>query len=173
MKFNFLNKFFKSKKEREVFKIEEKSQNFENIEELDSEFMENELIHYDENVDFYYTNIINSLILYTYDVTKLNEMASILLDPLTELYEELDYAFLPALFETVFRNELINKQFKEELLIFKKKVDNVPVELWDFDIMDVNETWLEIRKNAEDLLNRLNIESRLYNTDYTTIIYKK
>lgn len=89
------------------------------------------------------------------------------------MYEELDYAFLPALFETVFRNELINKQFKEELLIFKKKVDNVPKELWDFDIMDVNETWLEIRKDAEDLLNRLNIESRLYNTDYTTIIYKK
>ena len=36
------------------------------------------------------------------------KMEPILIDPLTELYEELDYAFIPICFETVFRNKKIN-----------------------------------------------------------------
>ncbi|WP_131726138.1 hypothetical protein [Chryseobacterium sp. Leaf405] len=122
---------------------------------------------------FYYTNIINSLILHTYDTKELFKMVPVLIDPLAELYEELDYAFLPVLFETVFRNRLIDESFKEELLNFKKKVDEIPGELWDWEILDTNEIWKDIRTNAETLLNKLNIESRAYNEGHTTIIFKK
>lgn len=128
---------------------------------------------YDKNVKFYYTNIVNSLILYTYNVEQLDKMAPILIDPLTKLYEELDYVFLPVLFETVFRNKLLDESFKEELLLFKKKVDDIPVEIWDWELLDTNEIWIKIRIDAENILNKLNIKTRIYNTDYTNVIFSK
>ncbi|BAP30839.1 uncharacterized protein CHSO_1802 [Chryseobacterium sp. StRB126] len=132
-----------------------------------------ELAEYDKHVDFYYTNIINSLILYTYNVEELDKMAPVLIDPLTELYEELDYAFLPVLFETVFRNKLIDMSLKEELLLFKKKVNDTSNEIWDWNILDTHEFWKNIKIDAEQLLHKMNIETREYNTDYTTIIPMK
>jgi len=161
MKFNF-NSFFKSKQDKEIPPITEDDDNLG--------FTKIELEEYDKNVKFYYTNILNSLILYTYNVEKLDKMTPILIDPLTELYEELDYAFLPVLFETVFRNKLLDESFKEELLLFKKKVDDIPVELWDWELLDKNEIWAKIRIDAENILNKLNIKTRIYNTDYITII---
>lgn len=164
MKFNFSN----------LFKIIVEKESLDNDEQVDSlGFTKTELEEYDKNVNFYYTNIVNSLILYTYNVKQLYEMAPILIDPLTELYEELDYAFLPVLFETVFRNKLINENYKEELLNFKVEVDQIPVELWDWEILDTNEVWYKIRIDAENLLNKLNIKTRIFNTDFTTIIFKK
>ena len=164
MKFNFSN----------LFKINVEKESLDNDEQVDSlGFTKTELEEYDKNVNFYYTNIVNSLILYTYNVEQLYEMAPILIDPLTELYEELDYAFLPILFETVFRNKLINENYKEELLNFKVEVDQIPVELWDWEILDTNEVWYKIRIDAENLLDKLNIKTRIFNTDFTTIIFKK
>lgn len=162
MKFNFSN----------LFKINVEKESLDNDEQVDSlGFTKTELEEYDKNVNFYYTNIVNSLILYTYNVEQL--MVPILIDPLTELYEELDYAFMPVLFETVFRNKLINENYKEELLNFKVEVDQIPVELWDWEILDTNEVWYKIRIDAENLLNKLNIKTRIFNTDFTTIIFKK
>ena len=161
MKFNF-NSFFKSKQDKEIHPITEDDDNLG--------FTKIELEEYDKNVKFYYTNILNSLIIYTYNVEKLDKMTPILIDPLTELYEELDYAFLPVLFETVFRNKLLDESFKEELLLFKKKVDDIPVEIWDWELLDTNEIWIKTRIDAENILNKLNIKTRIYNTDYTTII---
>lgn len=136
----------------------------------DFELTPEELTEYDKHVDFYYTNIINSLILYTYNTEGLDKMTPILIDPLTELYEELDYAFLPVLFETVFRNGLIDMSLKEELLLFKKKVDDAPNEIWDWNVLDIHEFWKNVKIDAEKLLHKMNIETREYNTDYTTII---
>ncbi|MBP2616178.1 hypothetical protein [Chryseobacterium jejuense] len=133
-------------------------------------FTQEELAEYDERVDFFYTNIINALILFTYNVEELNKMTPILIDPLTELYEELDYAFLPVLFETVFRNKLIEASLKEELLLFKKKIDDTPNEIWDWEFLDAHEFWKNIRLDAEKLLHKMNIETREYNAEYTTII---
>lgn len=161
MKFNF-NSFFKSKQDKEIPHITEDDDNLG--------FTKIELEEYNKNVKFYYTNILNSLILYTYNVEQLDKMTPVLIDPLTELYEELDYAFLPVLFETVFRNKLIDESFKEELLLFKTKVDDIPVELWDWELLDKNEIWAKIRIDAENILNKLNIKTRIYNTDYITII---
>lgn len=161
MKFNF-SIFSKSKQNKEIPPVTEDYD--------DSGFTKFEMEEYDKNVKFFYTNIVNSLILYTYNVEQLDKMTPVLIDPLTELYEELDYAFLPVLFETVFRNKLLDESFKEELLLFKKKVDDIPVELWDWELLDTNEIWAKIRIDAENILNKLNIKTRIYNTDYTTII---
>ncbi len=135
----------------------------------DNSLVDKEEIEYDKNVDFYYTNIINSIILYTYDTTKLEEIAPILIDPLTELYEELEYAFTPVCFETVFRLEVIDNAFKNELLGFKKEVDNIPAEMWDLEFIDNHEIWKTIRNRSNELLNKLGVTTRTYNDDYTAI----
>lgn len=127
---------------------------------------------YDTHVDFYYTNLINSLILFTYDSVKLNEMASILIDPLTELFEELQYAFTPVCFDTVVRMGLVTDVLKEELLTFKKEIDDIPVELWEWELLDQHETWLTTRQKATALLDKLGVTSRSYNDDYVTIYDK-
>jgi len=133
-------------------------------------FTKSKLNEYDKSVGFYYTNLINSLILYTYNEKQLDKMAPILIDPLTELYEELDYAFTPVLFETVFRNKLIDNQFKNELHKFKTMVNEIPNEIWDWKYLDKHETWVKIRSEADKLLNNIGIETRDYNNDYTKVV---
>ena len=122
-----------------------------------------------QHVDFYYTNIINSIILYTYDSVKLEEMAPILIDPLTELYEELEYAFTSDCFDPVFEVGLIDNSFKNELLEFKADVDKIPTEIWGWEFLDEHEVWISTRQNANSLLDKLGVTTRTYNDDYTTI----
>lgn len=135
----------------------------------DKPTVDKEEIEYDKHVDFYYTNIVNSIILFTYDSAELDEMAPILIDPLTELYEELEYAFTPVCFETVFRVGLIKNSLKNELLTFKKEVDEIPNEIWDYEFIDNHETWATIRQKSNVLLDKLGVSSRTYNDDFTTI----
>lgn len=158
MKFNF----FKSKQNLEKYSNSE-IKNMEN-------FVENEHLEYDKNVEFYYTNLINSLILFTYNSQELKQMEYILIDPLTELYEEIDYAFLPVCFETIFRNKQIEEIYKDELLNFKKLVDEIPNEIWDYDFIGLNENWIEIKNKADNLLNKIGVETRIFNTKFDKII---
>lgn len=125
----------------------------------------------EKTLDFYYTNIINSLILFTYDASKLEEMETILIDPLTELYEEIQYAFTPICFEALFLNKMIKDELKNELLTFKEEVDNIPNEIWDWEFIDKHELWKRTRKNANVLLEIIGISSKDYNDFYTKIIY--
>lgn len=98
-------------------------------------------------------------------------MTPILIDPLTELYEELEYAYTPVCFDTVFTVGLIDHSFKDELLEFKNAIDDLPKEIWDWKHLDNHETWITIRQNANVLLDKLKVSSRTYNEDYTTIYY--
>lgn len=125
---------------------------------------------FDENVAFYYTNIINSLILYTYSSEELERMAPILIDPLAELYEELEYAFTPDCFESVFRNKFLDQSFKKELLAFKSNVEKVPHELWKWEFLDNEEIWKQLRSDANHLLNSIGISTRTFNDEFHTII---
>ena len=137
-----------------------------------SNFTNKELKYYDKHVDFYYTNLINSIILFTYDTNKLDALAPILLDPLTELYEELDYAFIPILFETVFYNNLIDESFRNDLLQFKEKVDKIPNEIWDWEYIDTHDEWKKLKIEAEILLNKIGISTRIFDLKYQSTITK-
>ena len=136
------------------------------------DFTECELLEYDKHVEFFYTNIINSLILFSYSSEELRKMEYILIDPLTELYEELDYAFTPVLFETVFRNNKINNNIKDNLLKFKKMVDDIPNEIWDYNFIGVNNEWKDVQLLAEHLLNRMDVKSKTFNTKFHNIHFK-
>jgi hypothetical protein len=126
-------------------------------------------IEYDKHADFYYMNLINSLVLFSLTAGELDKLTGPLFNPMTELESEIDYAFTPVCFETVFRNGLINNSLKGELLEFKKETDNIPSEIWDWKYIDQNTTWIEIRGKANNLLDKLGVTSRTYNFDYTNL----
>lgn len=139
--------------------------------ELKSEEFNEE--YYDKHVDFYYSNLINSLIFFTFKTDKLEELAGPVFNPMAELETEIDYAFTPVCFETIFRNGLIDESYKSELLSFKKKTDEIPAEIWKWDFIDNQDTWIEVRKEANELLDKLGVSSREYSEDYTTVYDNK
>ncbi len=126
-------------------------------------------IEYDKHADFYYTNLINSLILFSLTTGELEKLAGPVFNPMTELESEIDYVFTPVCFDTIFRNGLIVNSFKSELLEFKKETDNIPSELWDWKYIDHNATWIAIRQKANNMLDKLGVTSRTYNDDYTIV----
>jgi hypothetical protein len=167
MFFNFFNSKPQTPKKDNISEF----QISENLDALDEKgFSKRELLEYDKSVDFYYKNLINSLILFTYNSDELLNMEPILIDPLTELYEELDYAYLPVCFETIFRNSAIDLIYKQELLNFRTKVDEIPNNFWDYEYIDSSEKWKEIKTHAENLLIKLGVETREFNTQYHKII---
>jgi hypothetical protein len=131
--------------------------------------IENDEQEYDSHVDFYYTNLINSIVLFSLTTTELEKLARPTFDPIFELESEIDYAFTPVCFETIFRNGRIDNAFKNDLLSFKKETDAIPTEIWDWEFIDNHETWISLRLKANNLLERLGITSRTYNDDFTTV----
>ena len=125
-------------------------------------------IDYDKHVDFYYSNLINSLILFTLTTNDLEKHAGPVFNPISELDSEIDYAFIPVCFDTIFRNELIDNSFRNELLEFKKSTDEIPSEIWDWEFIDNHETWISIRQKANVLLDKLCVSNRTYN-DHSTL----
>lgn len=141
------------------------------IDEVDElGFTKSELEEYDKHVRFYYTNILNSLILFTYKSRELELMASPIFDPMTELYQELEYAYTPVCFETVFRKNLIPIIYKQELLTFKTKVVQMPSEIWDWEYLEEHPSWINIRTDAEEILKKMGILHRVYDYSFTNII---
>ncbi|MCW2259688.1 MULTISPECIES: hypothetical protein [Sphingobacterium] len=146
------------------------SETYEGYELDELGFTKSELEEYDKHVRFYYTNIVNSLILFTYKSRELELMASPIFDPMTELYQELEYAYTPVCFETVFRNNLIPSILKQELLSFKTKVVQMPSEIWDWEYLEEHRSWIEFRTDAEAILKKMEITHRVYDYSFTNII---
>ncbi|MBD1366012.1 hypothetical protein IDJ77_19520 [Mucilaginibacter sp. ZT4R22] len=128
-----------------------------------------EQLKYDEGVDFYYTNLINAIILFSLTSSELDKLAGPAFDPLFELESEIDAAFTPVCFETVFRNNAIDDSLKPELLAFKQATDDIPDNIWDWDCIESDPTWKIIRQKANELLDKLGIQDRTYNEDYITV----
>ena len=129
-------------------------------------------LEYDKNVDFYYSNLINSIILFALTKNELEKLEKHAFDPMFELESEIDYAFTPLLLETVFRNHLINESLRFELMAFKKATDDIPSEIWHWDYLDKRDVWINVRKKANELLDKLGVKNRTYNEDFI-IVYDK
>lgn len=137
--------------------------------ESDNSALGNEEGEYDKYVGFYYTNLINSIVLFALTRDELEKLAEEAFDPMAELETEIDYAFHPFCFDAVFRNGLIALSYREELLAFKQETDNIPKEIWDWECLDENPRWIFVRQKANELLDKLGVENRTYNDDYTTV----
>ncbi len=98
-------------------------------------------LEFDTHADFYCTNLINSIILFSFNTDELEKLAGPSFNPMPELETEIDYAFVPVCFETIFRNKLIDFSNKGELLEFKTKVDIVPKEIWDWEFIKATKNW--------------------------------
>jgi len=131
--------------------------------------VDKEEIEYDKHVDFFYINLINSLILFSLTSKELEKLAGPVFNPMSELESEIDYAFTPVCFDTIFRKGVIDKSFQEELLLFKKSVDNIPSEIWDWEFIENHEVWITVRQKANSLLDKLGVTNRTYIDNYTII----
>lgn len=141
--------------------------------EINNISVENEELEYDKSVDFYYTNLINSLILFAMPAEELDKLSGPAFDPMFELEMEIDYAFTPVCFETLFRNRYIDISFKDELIAFKKETDNMPLDIWCWEHLEAYEQWTALRYKANQLLDKLGVKSRMYDGDFVTIIDNK
>lgn len=128
-----------------------------------------DLIDYDKNVEFYFTNLINSIILFALNKTELELLIAPAFDPIFELESEVDYAFTPVCFETIFRNQFIDVKFKAALLNFKQITDEIPSDIWDWEFIETEQNWINVRKKANELLTKMGIKTKKYNDDFTTI----
>lgn len=131
--------------------------------------MDTEYNQYDKYADFYYTNLINAIVLFSMTKAELDQLGGPMFDPISELESEIDYAYTPVCFNTIFRNKLIDILLREELLEFKQQTDAIPSEIWNWKYIDSHATWIVIRQNANLLLDKLGITNRTYNDDFTTI----
>ena len=144
--------------------------NFKTILGLNKREQQNSVeIDYSKYVDFYYKNLINSLILFSLTAKELEKLVARSFNPIFELESEIEYAYTPICFDAIFKKGLINPSLREELLNFKKQVDEVPSEIWDFQFIDNHNIWISIRIKANELLDKLNITNRKYNDEYTTV----
>lgn len=134
---------------------------------------ENEELEYNKHADFYLTNLVNSLILFSLTKEELEKLSAPAFDPIFELESEIDYAFSPVCFDTIFRNKLIDVKYREELIQFKKQTNNIPNDIWDWEFINNHQVWIDIRQKANELLDKLGINGRIYNEDYTTIYDNK
>ncbi len=126
-----------------------------------------EAIDHDQYVGFYYTNLINSLILFSLTKEELEKLEGPGFDVMFELYSEIDYT--PVCFETVFRTGNIDLSFREELLDFRGQVENVYNQIWEWEYVGSHPLWLALKERSNDMLNRLGIDHRTYNEDYLTV----
>jgi hypothetical protein len=120
-------------------------------------------------VDFYYSNLINTLVLFAATPEYLESLAGPVFNPISELETELDYAFTPLLFNEIFKKKLIIEELKTDLLSFKYKVDKIPNDLWTWKNICENFEWQKLRQEANTLLDRIGIKNKVYNEDFTTI----
>ena len=81
--------------------------------------------------------------------------------------------FTPVCFETIFRNGLIDKSFKIDLLDFKQRTDNIPKEIWSWEYLDNHTNWVLVRQKANELLDKLGIQNKTYNDEFTTVYDSK
>ena len=81
----------------------------------------------------------------------------------------LSYPFVLKLF---FRNKKINIEHKENLLNFKKEVEKIPNEIWDYEFIDKHEKWQDVKKTAENILNSIGIQHRIFNVKHHKIMDK-
>jgi hypothetical protein len=124
-----------------------------------------------EQIAYQYSCIYNSLVLFANTVDYLKSLSAPTFDPIFELESEFDIGFNDYTLDKNLENGTIKESLKQDLLDFKKSVDNVPSQLSNYEDLDTHETWKNIRDHANILLTKMGETRREYDHGFTTIIY--
>jgi hypothetical protein len=124
-----------------------------------------------EQIAYQYSCVYNSLVLFANTVNYLKSLSAPAFDPMFELESEFDIGFTDYTLDKNFENGTIKENLKQDLLDFKKSVNDVPSHLWNYDDLDTHETWKNIRSQANILLTKMGETRREYDHGFTTIIY--
>lgn len=129
--------------------------------------------YYVGNSHHYYNNLLNALILYTLSVEELKALALVLINPIDEKFDELNYAFTPVCFDTLFRTKIIKEENRLELLDFYSEVNSLSKNKWNYEAMSTDPIWNNVRIRADEILRKLGVDSRIYDTSKTIIFDEK
>ncbi len=121
--------------------------------------------------EYYYSCLYNSLVLFAATPQYLESLGSPVFNPLTELEAEFDYAFGDFVFEQNFKNNKVKESLRNDLIKFKEKVNNISSEIWTLEKIATESIWMDIRNNANEILNKMGEKRREYDFSFTTIIY--
>lgn len=124
----------------------------------------------EQQAEFYFSCLCNALVLFAASPDYLFSLAGPVFNPVTELESEFDYAFRGVIFEQNFENGKVPESLRNDLLLFKQKVDAIPNEIWTEDEIETHAIWQAMRIEADDLLKKLGITRRNFNFDFTNII---
>lgn len=102
-----------------------------------------------------YGYLYDSLILFSLDYDSLIKMGGPLFNPLGELISCWDYAF-----DSIYEDILATRKIKDsgvtdQLNKFNEKLVSSPDSLWTYEELKDNPFWDGIRKDADDILNKL------------------
>lgn len=119
------------------------------------------------DAEIFYTNLTNTLSMFAKTAVDLKKMSAPLFDPLEEIQVELDYAFSPFCLQILFKELIPNPDLQNELHSFKSEATMLTPDLWDWNHIESHPTWGTLRKKANALLEKLGVESRDYNDDFS------
>lgn len=125
----------------------------------------------EEQIAYQYSCVYNSLVLFANPVDYLKSLSAPTFDPIFELESEFDIGFTDYTLDKNFENGTIKETLKQELLDFKKSVNDVPSQLWNYEDLETHSTWKNIRSQANILLTKMGETRREYDHGFTTIIY--
>ncbi|HRI00309.1 MAG TPA: hypothetical protein PK006_04580 [Saprospiraceae bacterium] len=117
--------------------------------------------------DIFYTNLLNTLILFSKNKEELQKITKPAFDPLYEMRDGLEYSFSLDCFETIFHYQFIEESLRDELVLFFIEANNLSPDHWKWELIETGELWSKVRAKAELLLQKMNIMSRKYIEDYT------
>lgn len=119
------------------------------------------------DAEIFYTNLTNTLSMFAKTAVDLKKMSAPLFDPLEEIQVELDYAFSPFCLQILFKELITNLDLQNDLQSFKSEATMLTPDLWDWNHIESHPAWNALRMNANALLDKLGVESRDYNDDFS------
>lgn len=110
----------------------------------------------------FYNCLLNSLVLFSCEKEYFESLISPTFAPLFELETEIDYAFMPVVFNNGCDFGNIKQNLKSRLIEFKQEVDKLPDKIWEWEELYENKEWIKIRQESKKLLVELGEENRKF-----------
>lgn len=123
-----------------------------------------------QQVEYYYSCVFNSLVLFAMSFDDLMKMKSPAFSPMFELETEYDDGFNDYVLNQNFENKKINPALKPNIDSFKLKVENLKKGFWKLEFVKSHPQWEEIRMVANNLLNKMGEKRRNYDSGFTAIV---